>query len=96
MMKEETRKNIEVLRNKLRNEMFTKEDVRGIVSIQTLKKYDLIETTSETYSEEVSLEELIEDINSMMGEDCYYCEGQYIQRDGKIFYERTKYGYKFK
>lgn len=67
------------------------------VSIQTLKKYDLIETVKEVNREEVSIEELVAEVNSMLGQDCYgYNPGEYIYENGKVYLETTSYGYKFK
>ena len=97
MMKEETMRKVETLKEKANNGYFTKKDARGIISITTLKKYDLIETVEvETVRYEVSIDELIADINSMIGEDCYGCEGYYERVDNKIFFVRKEWGYKFK
>ena len=97
MMKEETARNIEILREKVGNDFFTKKDCKGIVSIQTLKKYNLIETVEEEVARvEYSLDELIAEINGMIGEDCYGMYGSFVNENGKIFYVRTEYGYKFR
>ena len=97
MMKEETARKIEALREKVNNGYFTKKDAKGIVSITTLRKYDLIESVEvETAREEITIDELIKDVNEMIGEDCYGMEGYYERVDDKIFYVLKEWGYRFK
>lgn len=97
MMREETARNIEILREKVGNRPFCDRDCKGIVSISTLRKYNLIEhVTIEVERKELSLDELIAEINDMVGEDCYYCDGEYINDNGRIFYIRNEDGYRFK
>lgn len=97
MMKEETARKIEILREKVGNGFFSKKDCKGIVSISTLKKYKLIESVEgEVERREYSLDELIVEINGMIGEDCYYMDGEFINENGKIFYSRKEYGYRFR
>lgn len=97
MMKEETARKIEALREKVGNGFFSKRDCEGIVSISTLRKYNLIESVEvEVERKEVSLDELINEINEMIGEDCYGMDGEYINENGKIFYTRKEWGYKFR
>lgn len=97
MMMEETARKIEILREKVGDRHFTKRDCKGIVSPQTLKKYNLVETVEvETVREEYTLDELIDEINNMIGEDCYGMEGEFIHENNKIFYIVREWGYKFK
>lgn len=97
MMKIETINKIETLKNKINNNFFTEKDCQGIISLQTLRRYNLIEYVFiETHREEITLEQLIKEINSMIGEDCYYDKGEYIQENGKIFYIINEWGYRFK
>lgn len=97
MMMEETARKIEILKEKVGDRHFTKADCKGIVSPQTLKKYNLIESVEvEVEREEYTLEELLNEINEMIGEDCYGMEGEFILENGKIFYIRKEWGYKFK
>ena len=96
MMKKETAERIEALRNKVGNELFNKDAVENYVSISTLKKYDLIETVTIANKKEVSVDDLINEINSMIGEDCYGMEGEYVRENNKIYYVTYRYGYKFK
>ena len=97
MMKEETARKINGLKAEVGNKMFSKEKASKFVSIQTLKKYSLIEAVKEVNREEVSIEELVAEVNSMLGQDCYgYTPGEYIYEDGKVYLETTSYGYKFK
>lgn len=97
MMREETAKKIEELRKKVGNRLFFTGDCAGIVSVSTLKRYNLIETVQEEVERrEYSLDELIDEINEMIGEDCYDMEGSFINENGRIFYLRKAYGYKFR
>jgi len=97
MMKEETARKIEELRKKVGNGLFFPADCVGIISISTLAKYNLIENAEEVVEKrEYSLDELIEEINEMIGEDCYDMEGSFVNENGRIFYVRKAYGYKFK
>lgn len=99
MMREETRKAIEIAKEKFGERAFGKDELKGLVSVQTLKKYDLVESTVIKDKKEVSLDELIKDANEMIGEDCYYGgdHDYYYERDGeKIYYVDEYYGYKFK
>ena len=97
MMKEETARKINELKAEVGNKMFSKEQASKFVSIQTLKKYSLIEAVKEVNREEVSIEELVAEVNSMLGQDCYeYNPGEYIYENGKVYLETTSYGYKFK
>ena len=97
MMKEETARKINELKAEVGNKMFSKEEASKFISIQTLKKYNLIETVKEVNREEVSIEELVAEVNSMLGQDCYeYNPGEYIYEDEKVYLETTSYGYKFK
>lgn len=67
MMKEETARKINELKAEVGNKMFSKEEASKFTSIQTLKKYNLIETVKEVNREEVSIEELVAEVNSMLG-----------------------------
>lgn len=97
MMKEETARKIEVLREKVGNGFFLEKDCEGIVSISTLKKYNLIEiAVGEIERTEYSLDELIKEVNEMIDEDCYGMDGSFINENGKIFFSRKAYGYRFK
>ena len=97
MIKEETARKINELKAEVGNKMFSKEEASKFVSIQTLKKYSLIEAVKEVNREEVSIEELVAEVNAMLGQDCYgYNPGEYIYENGKVYLETTSYGYKFK
>lgn len=97
MMREETARKIEELRAKVGNRFFSKRDCEGIVSISTLRKYNLIESVEEEVERrEYSLDELIVEINGMIGEDCYGMDGEFINENGRIFYSRKEYGYRFR
>ena len=71
MMREETARKINELKAEVGNKMFSEEEASKFVSIQTLKKYSLIEAVKEVNREEVSIEELVAEVKSMLGQDCY-------------------------
>jgi hypothetical protein len=94
MMREETRRNIELLREKVGNGIFRSADTKGLVSISTLRKYDLIKSAVERT--EVSLDELIDEINDMIGEDCYCAVGYFERVGDKIYFCNDEDRYIFK
>ena len=105
MMKETTLKNIELLKEKVGNEMFTEADTKGFVSMTTLRKYDLItSTTKYDWTELESPREVMNVANRAM-----FCAGyeneeaQEEYRNSFIEYKDDKWylvkytcGYKFK
>ncbi len=93
MMREETARKIEMLKEKVGNGIFHERDVKGYVSISTLRKYGFI--TSATERTEVSLDELIAEINDMIGEDCYCATGWYEREGDKIFFCNDYDRYRF-
>ena len=99
-MKNETIEKIEKLRVKVGDKAFTKEATYGIISMNTLYRYDLVEKVVTKNRTEVTLEELIEDVNSMIGEDCWFdAQGHdyyYEQDNGKIYYVDEFTAYKLK
>ena len=96
MMRKETMRKVEELKAKVGNNVFNEMDCIGIISITTLRKYNLIENAVEVMKEEVSLDELINEVNNMIGGDCYGMEGEYINENGKIYYVSHIEGYKFR
>lgn len=93
MMREETARKIEALREKVGNGIFRERDVKGYVSISTLRKYGFI--SSATERKEVSLDELLTKVNEMIGEDCYGMEGWYEREGEKIFFCNDYDRYRF-
>lgn len=95
MMRKETVAKIETLKGIVGERTFSEKETKGIISLQTLKKYGLIETCKIVEKEEVSLEELVSTINEMIGEDCYGMEGEYVVEEGKAYYVTHYYCYRF-
>ena len=96
MMKEKTAKKIEMVRKKVNNESFTEADIKEIISIPTLKKYNLIEVVdTEIIRKEITIDELIKKVNSVIKNNSY-CDGYYEKINNKIFYTRRIWKYKFK
>lgn len=98
MMKLDTARNIQLLKERVRDKIFTREQTAGFVSVQTLKKYDLIETVSEEkVLAEYTLDEFIETVNGWMGDDLYGMAPVWFERDGDKVLEKVRnYGYRFK
>lgn len=97
MMRRDTAERIEALRKAVGNNVFTEKATAEYVTLATLKKYDLIETIKEVRREEIDIEDLVAEINSMMGQDCYgYTNGEYVYENGKVYFETVSYGYRFK
>lgn len=94
MMREETARKIEMLKEKVGDGIFREKDVKGFVSMSTLWKYKLIESVVER--QEVTLDELIQDANEMIGEDCYCAVGYYEREGDKIFFCIDEDRYRFK
>lgn len=89
-----TAERINKFKNEINNQPFKESDlITYNVSIQTLFKYGLIEHTEKIT--EISLDELITEINEMMGYDCCDMTGYYTREDDKIYYHEVDY-YKFK
>lgn len=84
MMKLETKMALEKILNELGNKEFQKEDIKGI-SWQTFKKYVEIEYINKEKLVEVSIEELVDLLNSCAGDDCWGCNWEYRVIDGKPF-----------
>ena len=77
MMKKETQQRFERLREFFGDRLFTEKELlndvpaEAYVSMSTLRKYDLVECVKVETKQEYSLDELIAEINEMIGEDCY-------------------------
>ena len=86
-----TIRKINTFKKIMKGQPFTKEDLEAnnCVTLQTLEKYNLVR--SEDVKVEVSIDELIETINDMIGWDCYEMTGYYSKEGDKIYY--NKYGY---
>ena len=102
MMKKATQERIEKLRECFGERLFSEKELsndvpaEAYVSISTLRKYDLIECVKVEKKKEYSLDELIAEINGMIGEDCYGSTGQFQREDNKIFFVDYDYQYKLK
>ena len=95
MMKKETAQAIAQVKEMMGNRLFRAEEIKGIVSITTLKKYDLIETACEETRDEYSVADLIQFTNTLLGDE-NSCWGEFQQIDGKIYYVEKHWGYRFK
>jgi len=102
MMKKETQQRFEKLKEFFGDKLFSERELldnvpaEAYVSMSTLRKYDLIECVEVENAKEYSLDELINEINSMIGEDCYGGTGQFIREGDKIFFVDYYYRYKLK
>lgn len=102
MMKKETQQRFERLKEFFGDRLFTMKELlndvpaEAYVSMSTLCKYDLVESVKVEIKKEYSLDELIAEINEMIGEDCYGGRGQFQREDNKIFFVDYYYRYKLK
>ena len=102
MIKKETQQRFERLKEFFGNKLFTEKELldnvpaEAYVSMTTLRKYNLIECVKIEIKKEYSLDELIAEINEMIGEDCYGGTGQFQRENDKIFFVDYYYRYKLK
>lgn len=102
MMKKETQQRFERLKEFFGDRLFSEKELldnvpaEAYVSITTLRKYDLIECVKVETKQEYSLDELIAEINEMIGEDCYGGSGHFQREGNKIFFVDYYYRYKLK
>lgn len=102
MMKKETQQRFEKLKEFFGDRLFIEKDLfneapdGAYVSLSTLRKYDLVECVKIETKKEYSLNELIAEINGMIGEDCYGGTGQFQREGNKIFFVDYYYRYKLK
>lgn len=102
MMKKETQQRFERLKEFFGDRLFSEKELldnvpaEAYVSMTTLRKYDLIECVKVETKQEYSLDELIAEINEMIGEDCYGGTGQFQREGEKIFFVNYYYRYKLK
>jgi len=90
------------MKKRVGNGLFTREQCRGITSIDTLKKYGYIEYVEETEVYEYELEDIAKMLNEWMdaGEMGWYVYDQnraeeFKALDGRIYKFVTHYGYRF-
>ena len=101
-MRENTRIAIKKLKNFFGDTKFTKEDllyrapIEIYVSLNTLLAYDVVERIKVEYRQEYTIDMLIDEINEMIGEDCYGETGEFIREGEKIYFVDYNYFYKFK
>ena len=96
MMRQETEVKSATLKTIVGNNVFSEDETQGIITIRTLKKYGLIETIRIVHRDEYTLEEIVNELNSMIGQDCYgYPDGEYIIDNGKVYFETVSYAYRF-
>lgn len=63
---------VELLKEKVGNGIFQRRDCYRITSVETLKKYGYIEEADSEEIEELSLEDVVDLLNMLDGEDNYY------------------------
>lgn len=101
MMTAETKRRIAELKKFFDDKPFSKEDLLYrapydiYVSLNTLLRNQVIKRIEVDNIKEYSLDELIDEINSMIGEDCYGGTGQFIREGDKIFFVDSYYHYQF-
>ena len=102
MMKKETQQRFERLKEFFGDRLFSEEELsdnvpaKAYVSMSTLRRYDLVECVEVEIEKEYSLDELINEINDMIGDDCFGMTGQFIRDGDKIFFVDYYYRYKLK
>lgn len=102
MMKKETQQRFENLKKLFGDRLFTEKELLNevpadsYVSISTLRKYDLVECVEVEIRKEYSVDDLIAEINEMIGEDCYCGTGQFQKEGDKIFFVDYYYRYKLR
>lgn len=101
MKTEELNRKVNLLKEKVGNEVFTREDCRGITTPETLIKYEVAEKVEYEEVKELTIEEVVEMLNKMDGEDCYYefdpnYWWEYKVIDGKPCEVTHIKGYRFK
>jgi len=101
-MTEQTKIKIAQLKEFFGDKKFSKEDLlyrtptEIYVSLSTLLTYGAVEKIEVEYCKEYTVDMLIDEINSMIGEDCYGGTGEFIREGKKIFFVDYNYFYKFK
>ena len=102
MMKTETQQRFEKLKEFFGDRLFSEEELldnvpaEAYVSMSTLRRYDLVECVEVEIEKEYSLDELIDEINDMIGDDCFGMVGQFIREGDKIFFVDYYYRYRLK
>lgn len=79
---------VEALRKRVGDSVFYYDDCKGITTIETLKKYNLIHKVNRNRKVSMSIEEVV-DLLNMLDEDC----NEYFVEDNKICYIEHEYGY---
>ena len=102
MMKKETQQRFERLKEFFGDRLFSEKELlddvpaEAYVSMSTLRRYNLVECIKVENKKEYSLDELIDEINDMIGDDCFGMVGQFQREDDKIFFVDYYYQYKLK
>ena len=102
MMKKETQQRFENLKKFFGDRLFIEKDLynevpdNAYVSMSTLRKYNLVECVEVEVRKEYSVDDLIAEINEMIGEDCYGGTGHFQREGDKIFFVDSYYRYKLR
>ena len=77
---------------------FTKQELENsayALPLQTLYDHQLIKIVTIEHKMELTVDDLIADLNCFIGEDNYGIRGEYRREGDKFFYVTTETGYKF-
>lgn len=99
MMNQETKQKIIELKKEFKDNFFTRDDLyrsKWYVSLSTLKKYELIESIKLERKKEFTIDELIEEVNSWIGDDLYRMKGEFRREGEKIYFVTTYHQIRFK
>lgn len=99
MMNQETKQRIIELKKEFKDNFFTRDDLwrsRWYVPMSTLRKYKLIESVKLEKKEEITIDELIERVNSWIGDDLYGMKGEFRREGEKIYFVTTYHQIRFK
>ena len=93
MMKDTTKKAIAENLERIGANEFQPKDIQGI-TFDTFRKYVKVQKVVTETFEEVSIEDLVDLLNSCAGDDCYNCDWEYRVIDGKPYEVYKWYSYK--
>ena len=85
MMKEETRKAFEEMREKFGKRLFKTNEIFGISESTFYKYRKEMNIHKVVVKRECSAEEIVDLLNDCAGYDCYDCVWHYVAENGKIF-----------
>ena len=93
-----TQQKINGLKRAFEHRPFTKQELDNsiyAVPLQTLYDHNLIQNATIEHKKELSIDDLIADLNCLVGEDNYGMWGEYRREGDKFFYVTFENAYKF-